>query len=275
MAAVTLWLFNIQPLTRAVYPRSLRRALRRYAASGLQKILLVKYDHAFCLKFEGEEINTKESAIIIMNHQSVIDYWVCVAIAEKLGIGADIFFYINKRCVHFPTLQTALHSFRGKANWVAPNSLLDKVFGDPLHTPKNRPKWIVVFPEVIPWSPEEMRQHQVLCAAKGAPLLKHLLYPRFSGFIQAVEFFRDIGVNAVYDLTVCYSHESQPGVPVMPGLIASLMSQHEWCIDVVVKRYKMSALPTKQKRLTRWLEKLWYRKDQTFEKIFRAKSRTA
>lgn len=275
VAAVTLWLFNIQPVTRVVHPGKLRRAIRWYAASALQKALVLKYDHSFSLNFEGDKIDPRESAIIIANHQSVVDYWVCAAIAEKLGVGADVYFYINKKCVHFPTLHTALYSLRGRANWTTPNSLLDKVFEDPLHTPKSRSKWIVVFPEVASWSPEEMRQHQLLCAANGAPLLKHLLYPRFSGFVQAVDFFRDLDINAIYDLTICYSHESQPGIPVKPGITASLVSQHEWCIDVVTKRYKMSGLPTKQKRLIKWLEKLWYRKDQKFEKIFRAKSRRA
>lgn len=254
----------IQPLLR-FWPKSLRYLGNAYYARLVQITFSTVFSHGFKISTYGHSIDPKESAIIFLNHQSLLDYLLVFAIAKELNPELNVFFFIDKRVVKFPTIRTILYRYRGKTNWSITPRSLDKAF-DEVHRIKQSPKWIVVFPEVNVFTPQLNRTEQVTCHMAGAPPLKHLLYPRYSSALQCVEYLRTATVTAVYDLTVEYAKNTDPYRLQVPSLAEALGSNHEWNATIWVKREGIAKIPKGRRRLEKWLEKKWYKKDDLLEK---------
>lgn len=265
-SACGLFILIFGPLSSVlVESRSVRYKLQGYFFHVLEKLIEIKFNQAFEYEVSGhEQINPENLAAVISNHQGALDYFTLIYFSSKSGLDNSIFFFVWKHCVRLPSLQVLYNTWRNKSNWRVPKKVLSDVFCPVLESPwrDQGGKWIVIFPEVIPWSNTAMLEHRAACSDNGCPKLHNLLYPRFNAFNQTVSFLRDYPLTDVYDLTILYINTKEGnriGVPTFKNLI---LSQKDWTVRIVVKRIPTAQISHKEKHMTRWLEKQWYIKDR-------------
>lgn len=264
--ACGLFIFVFEPLSSVlIESRSLRYKMQGYFSHIVEKLVEIKFSQAFELEVSGDEqINPENLAVVISNHQGAIDYFTLMNFASRSELDNSIFFFVWKHCVRLPSVQVLYNAWRNKSNWKVPKRVLSDVFCSVLESPwrDQGGKWIVIFPEVIPWSNTAMLEHRAECSNNGCPKLQNLLYPRFNAFNQTVSFLRDHPLADVYDLAILYINNREGkkfGVPTWKDLV---FSQKDWTVKIVVKRIPTTQVPYKEKHMTRWLEKQWFTKDQ-------------
>ncbi|PRT53779.1 putative 1-acyl-sn-glycerol-3-phosphate acyltransferase 5 [Wickerhamiella sorbophila] len=266
LALMLIFAFIIHPVTR-VLPFSVQAAVRGWVSGLAQSGFKVLINKAFEVELIGDKIDPNESAIVILNHSSSLDYPLVTTLAAEHGVGNNYFFFSHRRLIKLPTLPVMWSVWRANGNWTAPSHMLSYVFRDVPHkAPRSGPKWVVLFPEVNEFNPASHREHQLICCAAGAPLLKHLLYPRYPAFVQAVEYFRHSEITTVYDLTVQYQAVSRPFRKEVPTWREFICSRKLWKVTIIVNKHAITDIGNKPKAMQKWLEKTWYRKDHILEK---------
>lgn len=104
------------------------------------------------------------------------------------------------------------------------------------------------------------------CKEHCRPLPKHLLYPRFKGFVSTVRHLRQAEhVKAVYDVTIAYQHGDN--FMVAPDMLHTLILgklgvRHKYRFHAHVRRFELIWLPENELDLVEWLERRWVEKGE-------------
>jgi len=263
---IGVYVIIFEPLTCIlVEKRQLRWKIQGNFAHAIEKVILAVYDRAFKVELIGlENVDPAKLAIVTSNHQTLLDYLTIACCASKCGIDTSTFFFVWKHCVRLPSISVLYNEWLRRSNWKVPSSMLSDVLSPVLDSPwrEDGGKWLVVFPEVTPWSASSMVEQRALCAQNGCPKLQNLLYPRFNAFVQAASYLRDYPVTDIYELTILYVNTNDYKVGI-PGWRDVLLSQKDWRIRVEIKKRHVSSVPHKEKHIVSWLEKQWYEQDRS------------
>ncbi|CAN6602192.1 hypothetical protein TRVA0_002S00804 [Trichomonascus vanleenenianus] len=205
----------------------------------------------------GDDILEGESALVLSNHVSRLDYAVLASIANLNGLRGRFSFFVWKRFMKIPDLELAKRIMTESSNWTIDAS---ELVSDLLPVFKStKPYWTIMFPEVNVFtgvtkakdnqSMENYHHHH------KRHEFRNVLPPRLIPIIQVLPYLRTCGVAHVYDVTISYRRDTARHV-----------------VDVHVSRIAMKAVPKRPRAAEKWLEKLWIDKDIQMKKIPRKKS---
>ncbi|EPB76147.1 Acyltransferase [Ancylostoma ceylanicum] len=216
------------------------------------------------LKLYGdvEQLRQKpESALVLANHQSDVDWAVIVMLAQRQGAeGNDAGFRVMVK--HHGYIYVRRFGEFLSAPVIKQLTWLDTL---------DEKFWLLVFPEGTRFSlkrKENILVSQEFCRRKGIPEFKNVLSPRAGGAFMALENLESL--DAVYDVTIAYG---QSRLPNRRGLAPNMF---EFCcgspiaktLSVHVKRYPAEQLHKKsRKELQDWIIQTYYEKDKLLDEF--------
>ncbi|KAK6730690.1 hypothetical protein RB195_007265 [Necator americanus] len=219
---------------------------------------------------------TRESALVLANHQSNVDWAVLVMLTQRQGVeGNDEGFRVMvKHAIHYVPLfgwyifQHGYIYVRRFGEFLSAPVLRQLAWLDTL----DEKYWLLVFPEGTRYSVKKMENILVsreFCRRKGIPEFKNVLSPRAGGAFLALENLDSL--DAVYDVTIAYG---QTRLPNRRGLAPNMF---EFCcgsptaktLNIHVKRYSASELRKTRKELQEWIIDVYSKKDRLLDDFYK------
>ncbi|CAJ0594602.1 unnamed protein product [Cylicocyclus nassatus] len=256
---------TIQTLDNALYGAYLRLCL--FVFENLSGVQIKLYGDIKQLK------EKPETAIVLSNHQSDVDWAVIVMLADRHGLrgneaGLRI---IVKHVIHYVPLfgwyifQHGYIYVRRFGEFLSGPVLKQLAWLDSI----DEKYWLLVFPEGTRFSykkQDNIRASVEFCTRKGIPPFQNVLTPRVGGTFMALENLETL--DAVYDVTIGYG---QTRLPNRRGLAPNMF---EFCcgspvaktVSIHVKRYSAEELQKKpRKELQDWILATFAEKDRLME----------
>lgn len=254
----------IQMLSAVVYPFSAKlcRAMNRWCAQSIWSlwVVMAEVQNGIRLRFTGDSIPKKENAIIIANHQSMVDVMVLLCFAWRCGRIGDMKFFVKDMIKYFPGVgwgMKFLDCVFVKRNWADDQNEISRLFGK--FKAEQIPIFLVSFLEGTRMTPQKLAQTQDFAKREGLYVPQHTLVPRTKGFSASLDGLRD-HIDAVYDLTIGYVGET-------PGLIDCFAARPER-MEVHVRRYAVADLPTEPEAVRQWAFRRYEEKDALLETFY-------
>lgn len=245
-------------------------------------IVLTKMQNLQNVKIEVTgDLVSNDSALVICNHQSLADHIMMAYLARCSNNFQNENNFITLPRTNFfswfliwrvPTLRILFNLLKSDENWELESSLSQTFFKKIMNS--KIPEWIILFPEANVWNAEDCRLHQKQCEKYYLPVLQNLLYPRFSGFYNAISSLnnkQNNKISTIYDVTIFYLKKPRISATeskeygssfAPPTLLKIFSSEDEIEVKIHVKSKLIMRVPTKRKRLERWLEHCWVEKDK-------------
>lgn len=251
LLAASLLITNfVQMLSLIILPFS-RRAFRHWNRIAVgywarSTILMMEHITRTPFEFEGDVISSGENAIVIPNHQSMVDIMMTVKLAQTPGRLGDIKQFAKDIIKWVPGLGWGMFFVDGiflKRDWSRDANTIFKTFNR-IHK-SGMPFWVINYPEGTRATPRKIKQSQEFAHDRGLPVMNHVMIPRPKGFVATLSALRD-RLDAVYDMTIKYEGH-------IPTFWELLSGQIKDVIRVRVKRYPIAALPREEKEIQDWL----------------------
>ncbi|KAK5459404.1 hypothetical protein LTS15_003532 [Exophiala xenobiotica] len=221
----------------------------------------------------GEQLPRHESAVVVCNHVSWIDFYLIQHLAVKSSMLG--------RCRYFAKQQLRWVPFLGWGLWVMGMPLisrrwdrdqreLDRVFWGP--KVYRWPMWLISYSEATRYTAQKYLETVQWCKAHGKPIPRYTLYPRTKGFVATIKALGSASsVKAVYDLTVAYAHKGRfLEAPDMWQTISQPNLNEEWRFHVHVERFDIEELASRSdEELASWLEERWVAKSALLQELKR------
>ena len=210
-----------------------------------------------------ERIPFGESALVISNHRSFLDFAMIHAVSEKRGMLGNCRYFVKDSVKYWPFFGWGMY-LAGfiflKRNWERDQRNISATFK--ALTTHNLPVHLISFLEGHRFSAEKLKQSHQYAAKSSLPLFENTLLPRTKGFIASVRGLRHSHINHVYDLTLAFFHRRR-GFGATPSLFDFLFGRmNEYQYVVHVDRYAMSELPHQDADIALWLIKLYEHKNK-------------
>ncbi|GBP82660.1 Lysocardiolipin acyltransferase 1 [Eumeta japonica] len=120
---------------------------------------------------------------------------------------------------------------------------------------------IVLFPEGTDLSDDNRRRSDRYAALRNLPCYEYVLHPRTTGWTALCSRSKEIGLKAVYDVTLAYDHPPQTEADMLLGRLP----RH---VHFFVKRYTAEALPEDDISLKNWLNDRWREKENNLKRFY-------
>jgi len=217
--------------------------------------------------FSGDAIPKRESAILISNHPTRLDWmflWMFIYRLGALRMEKIILKASLKNVFGFGWAMQAFHYVFLQRKWEDDQSIMKQTFAyfRSLRTPIQ----ILLYPEGSDLSPSNKEKDQTFSREKKIEVFEHLLHVRTKGWELLLEELRG-NVSAVYDITVAYPD-------VLPQteqfLLSGNMPKH---IHIHVQRYSISALPKQLSQCSQWLQERWSEKESRLKQFYATANR--
>jgi 1-acyl-sn-glycerol-3-phosphate acyltransferase len=215
------------------------------------------------LVLSGDELPRLENAIVISNHQKMVDILVVMTVAKPKGRLGDLKWFVKDIIKYFPGIgwgMLFLDCLYVKRNWDADKDHIQATFSKFLKY--KIPIWLISFVEGTRVTPTKLEKSHQFARQRGLPEFKNLLLPRTKGFAASVLGLSE-HVDAVYDFTIGY-----------PGSVPSLwkvLSGNVERFHVHVRRYPISEIK-KTADLSKWLTDRFVEKDQLLTRFHKTQS---
>ena len=207
------------------------------------------------------------NGFIISNHLSYSDWYLLHAFAVRVNILGYLRYFAKDALKYIP--------FFGWGMWIMGMIFVNRNTGD-IESLKIRfdqfakckdPVYIVSFLEGTRNIPKKLQESQEYCKKNNLPVLKHLLFPRYKGFVSTVQTLRLKGLTKIYDMTIGYYHIPTQTVNKVIPLIHTLNAREpkEWRFHVDLKEYLVKDLPTTDADLKQWVIDRFVEKDKLIE----------
>lgn len=211
-----------------------------------------------------------KNSIILSNHKSLFDflliYYLKTLTEKATSDGIMLSFFNWNNFWQTPGLAVLWNFMHNDENWEMNIVELEQSLNDLIKQSSNN--WIVHFPEVnICTEKNRLVQGQEL-DKYFLPRFKDLLYPRFANFNNLIKVAHNSTVSNIRNivgLTILYYNPLRNDF-FNPTLFEILtLKQPEFIINVDFKLKPLSKLPTKHRKLEKWLEAEWSEKDKILE----------
>jgi 1-acyl-sn-glycerol-3-phosphate acyltransferase len=249
--AVQLSSFLLLPISR----RLVRRINRWCARSiwGLW-VLMAERQNQMEIRFTGDEIRPRENALVLPNHQSMTDVLLLLCFGWRARRLGDLKWFVKDPVKYVPGPGVGmwfLDCIFVKRNWLSDRENIGRLF----HKYKREqiPLFLVSFLEGTRLRPSKLEAAQRFARERGQYEPSHTLVPRTKGFVFTMLGLGD-HLDAVYDVTIGYD-----GKP--PSLYACFLGDVRR-LDVHVRRFERSTLPTDEEGLVGWALELFQEKDR-------------
>jgi 1-acyl-sn-glycerol-3-phosphate acyltransferase len=209
--------------------------------------------------FYGDEVPTRENALLICNHQQMPDILFLFSLAIRKGRLGDTKWFLKSELRWVPGIGWGLHFLDAlfvKRDWNLDRDMIDRTFEKFIRL--RIPIWLISFVEGTRITPEKLHRSQEFQRTLGVTPFRHVLYPRTKGFVASVQGLR-AHLDAVYDVTLAY----QGGIPRLSDVfLGRVQSFH-----LHLKRYSMTTLPEAEAELSAWLVDRFREKDALLERF--------
>jgi 1-acyl-sn-glycerol-3-phosphate acyltransferase len=252
-------------LTLLIWPFSgsaFRRINREFANFWWGMVVyLMERVYRMEMVFTGTPLPQLENAIVISNHQGMIDIPVLLPPAWRKRRLGDVKFFVKDIIKYFPGPGWGM-VFLGcifiKRDWYLDKAKIDRVFAK---IKKHKiPIWLISFLEGTRVTNAKVKKSQEFARGRGMRELKHVLTPRTKGFVGTIQGLGDY-VDAVYDFTIGYPE----GVPSL----WQFMQGHAKAFHVNIERIAIEDLPKSEEALTEWLFNRYHIKDELLAEFYR------
>jgi 1-acyl-sn-glycerol-3-phosphate acyltransferase len=209
----------------------------------------------------GDEVPSRENALVIANHQEMADISFLMIWARKKERLGDLKWMVKAPLKWVPGVgwgMTFLDCVFVNRDWLADRASIERTYSNII---ENRvPMWMITFPEGTRITAQKLPASQAYAKEHGHPVLQHLLVPRTKGFVAAVRGLAGHAI-ALYDVTIGY----EQGVPTL-WQFAKGFSR---VAHLHVRRYPLADLPDDDGELASWLLQRFAEKDQLLDHFYR------
>jgi 1-acyl-sn-glycerol-3-phosphate acyltransferase len=245
----------LQMLSLALRPfsaRAFREANRAITGAWFFFLAWIVETVGVRVKIEGDEIPYRENAVLIANHQAMVDIPALVFLARRAGRLGDLKWFVKDPIKWVPGIgwgMLFIDCIFVRRNWTADK---DKVMSTFARLRDHQiPFWVISFLEGTRATPEKLERSRAFARKAGLPELKRVMLPRTKGFEATLEGLGPL-VSAVYDATISY----QGRAPTITELFLRVRE-----ITVHVKRYPLAKLPKEREALNAWTIERYREKD--------------
>jgi 1-acyl-sn-glycerol-3-phosphate acyltransferase len=266
--AALFGLHAVQLLSILLFPFSRRafRAVNRAMANawwGLCVQLMERF-HKVEVFITGDVVPSREEAVLISNHSSMVDIPAIFSLALRKGRLGDLKWMVKDVLKWVPGIGWGM-VFLGciflKREWAKDREHVRATFS--LLRDESIPSWLICFPEGTRMTPPKLQKSQAYAANAGIRVPNNLMVPRTKGFAASVTGLRGHAA-AVYDVTIAYPD----GVPGITDLISGTVRS----FHLHVRRHPLEVLPDDNEGLSVWLHERFVEKDDLLD-AFKAEGR--
>ncbi|CAH3017601.1 unnamed protein product [Porites evermanni] len=198
----------------------------------------------------------KESAIIVCNHRSDVDWLIGYTLADRAGVLATCKCYMKGYLKYLPIIGFSWWCTEYvflRRNWQKDRKVLESSLSTLGDFPF--PFWLAIFAEGTRLTKAKVEASVEYARANGLPELKHHLLPRSKGFALTAQYFKD-KVPAVYDFEVGFPENKEPNLTKM--LMGEGSDVHLW-----VRRFPLQDIPCDTvEETSNWCRKAFQEKDK-------------
>lgn len=235
---------------------SLFRRINRYLANSWWHFIMLLFHWMIGqqVEIESDLLPEHENAIVIANHQSIVDIPVLMYFTVKHHRLGDMKWFAKDVIKYVPGVGWGLlflDSIFLKRNWHSDKHKIHKMFSR--FTDNKIPIWLVFFPEGTRITNSKQMASEEFAKRSGLVVTKNVMVPRTRGFIASVNALRNY-VDAIYDITIKYSND----VPTLSSYFFSGPCK----VSLIVKRHEIGILPTDSDKLEVWLKDRFIEKDK-------------
>jgi len=247
----------IQMLSVLVRPfsKSAFRTVNRWCARSVWGlwVVMAERQNGTIFRFTGDVPPREENAVLIPNHQSMVDVLVVLAHGWRTARLGDMKWFVKDVVKWVPGPgwgMKFLDCIFLKRNWAQDRTEIERLFGK--FKEEDIPIYLVSFLEGTRKTPQKHAASRAFAESRGMHVPEHTMVPRTKGFVATMIGLRT-ALDSVQDLTIAYPD----GVPSLIDCFAGRPRR----IDIHVRRYPIETLPTDEAGLTQWVLDRFREKD--------------
>ncbi|MFH4982565.1 hypothetical protein AB6A40_009274 [Gnathostoma spinigerum] len=211
---------------------------------------------------------SRESAIILCNHQSDTDWIIICGLASRQQEGEHMIRMMTKDVMKYLPMFGWYIFMRGFVYVRRFGNFLVKPVADQLAYLRKlgEPYWLVIFPEGTRFSARKLAaiaESKRFCEDYGVEAFKSVLFPRTKGCCLALDLLRP-SLDAVYDVTIAYGQSREEDCKrCAPNMFEFVCGRNPYrYLQVHVKRFSVSEIPSDNHKLRKWLISRYQTKDK-------------
>uniref|UniRef100_A0A1I8AQQ2 PlsC domain-containing protein n=1 Tax=Steinernema glaseri TaxID=37863 RepID=A0A1I8AQQ2_9BILA len=220
----------------------------------------------------------KETALVICNHQSDVDWAIIdmLALRQSPEGGENLVRFMVKHAISFVPL-FGWYVYQHGYIYVR---RFGKYRKEPVERQLNylgsmgEPFWLALFPEGTRFTkkrPDAIKKSDEICERIGVPKLNNVLVPRPGAFFNAFEgLMKNGALEAVYDVTIGYGQTRQEGrhgrAPNMFEFVCGNPTYQN--VHVHVRRFTSSEIPADAEHQKQWLVQRYQEKDKMLDEYY-------
>ncbi|KAH3682938.1 hypothetical protein WICPIJ_006092 [Wickerhamomyces pijperi] len=225
------------------------------------------------------KIQELKNSIVISNHRSLFDfvimYYLKTVVEKATDDEINMKFFNWNKLWSTPDFCLLRNIMKYDENWEYKSADLEhklrRCTTNPAHKPNNH--WVIHFPEVNIFDEKTQLTQSQQNDSYYLPKLDNLLYPRFNNFNNLISILQKDQLTKephfpfknLIDLNILY-YDPLKNSFVEPKLLEILaLKQPILIINIEIKLNPLNKLPSKQRKLEKWLEQDWCEKDKQLE----------
>lgn len=232
------------------------RAINRWCAASIWGwwAWMAEHQNGVEIRFSGDPLPGSEDALILPNHQSMVDVMVVLCFARRTGRIGDLKWFVKDPIKWVPGPgwgMKFLDCIYVKREWTKDAGEIERLFR--VFREEEIPISLVSFLEGTRRTAAKQAQAVAYAEKLGLEPPRHTLVPRTKGFIASLEGLGD-ALDAIHDLTIVYPE----GVPGLYECFSMKVRR----IDVHVRRYGLGEVPAGREARDAWIRARYREKDR-------------
>lgn len=210
-----------------------------------------------------EDIPEGESALVISNHISFVDFFPISILAERKQMLGFTRYFAKKSVRYIPLFGWAMY-LSGMPmlarNWERDKGKIRAVFD--LFRTLVYPAWLVSFVEGSRYNVTKIGHSQEYAKKMGYEVTEWVQIPRSKGFIASLKGIHRTHITHIYDVTLAYYHEERGWfhAPSLFDLLTANLSK--FIIHIHIERIAVKDVPRQREEDTAaWLRERYLHKD--------------
>ena len=210
---------------------------------------------------------TKDPSLFISNHLTH-DWVVIYSTAFRSGTLATVRVIIKNSIKYVPFIGMSI----AMCYWPFVSRdfnkdvvILGKLFG--VYKAAKLPAHIWIFPEGTRLTPAKLKSSQEHAEAKGYPVWKNVMLPRYRGFVTALNSMKAT-FKYICDVTIQYEGWGRGSSSLKPPgfwQIVTTDRAHRHTLHVHIQKHNMTDVPEDDEGRQKWLMDTWSRKEKLLQ----------
>jgi len=205
----------------------------------------------------GQAPPKTDRVLVMANHIEAPDWSIVFWLAAAANHLRHLKVFAKKSISYVPLIGTGMRAMGTvflSRSWERDRRSIEATFA---HLRRSGlPYWLLTHPEGTRATPVKLEQSQAFAKEKGLPQLQHVLLPRIKGLLATLEGLRHGSLDAVLDVTICWSAPAGP----LPFFFFGQGGPRT--VHVHLREYRAAELPEETEQLKAWIYERWQEKDE-------------